>query len=386
MKKIVGIIAAAALAATAFAEVNIGLSANQAFAPIAYDGDDIVTVGPDAIWGGLNSGNHVGRAGISFSAENEVAGVVTDIHTEDFSKDNAYGYVKPFSFLQISAGKIDTNWRRLGFEYGAWNTLRPYGIDDAGDDLAFHRPLQPNFALLLTPIEGLEIVWDYQADKGEVEIYDELWNHARFGVSYTIADVGTVMAQLAGADPYKTKDGDEKKFNGWANVAFQLSGVENLDAQIGVWAPINFDYETGEEIGFGAGAHYTLDALTLHGFFKGGIITNDDGDAYGNFAFALGAGVDYAINDSWTLVADVRYINDYYNKKLAELEIDGKKVTAKDDGHLVLYAGVEHKLSNAAIRTGFAASTNSVIHNNLTDSGKLQDFTFGIPVVLDISF
>ena len=378
MKKIVGIIAAAALAASAFAEVNIGLGANQAFAPVAYDGDDVVTVGPVANWDGLNNANVgnglvTGRIGLSFSAENEVAGVVTDIHNENKSFDNAYGWVKPFSFLEIKAGKIDTNWRRLGFGYGVWNTLRPSAIDAAGDDLAFYRPHQPNFAVKLTPVEGLEIVYDYMAED-EHEIYDELWNHSRYGASYTIDGVGTIMAQVYGADPYFNKDGDEKKFNGTANVAFELTGIENLYAQFGVKAPVSFDAYSGQDINLGAGVNYAIDAITLHAYFNGALkpAVDDNELKYKDFGFALGAGVDYALSDAYTLLADVRFIND--------------KMLGDEENHVILFGGLEHHLTNATLKLGFVGETKSTVRGHLTDSNKLQDFTFGIPVVLDINF
>ena len=377
-------IAAAALAATAFAEVNIGLGANQAFAPVAYDGDDVVTVGPVANWDGLNSsktgtgsGNKTGRLGISFSAGNDVAGIVTDIHNEDKSFDNAYGWVKPFSFLKISAGKLDGPWTRLGFGYGAWNTLRPSAIDGAGDDLAFYRPHQPNFQVLLTPVEGLEIVYDYLAED-QHEIYDEVWNHARYGVSYNIEGVGKILAQVYGADPYTNKDGDEVKFNGTANVAFQLTGIEGLDAQFGVKAPINFDaYATDNDgksqaINIGAGVNYAIDAITLHAYFNGALKPALDGTdvKFKDFGFAIGAGVDYALSDAYTLLADVRFLND----KMVDTE-----------SHVIVFGGLEHHLTNANLKVGFVGETKSTVRGHLKD-GKAPDFTFGVPVVLDINF
>ena len=376
MKKIVGIIAAAALATSAFAEVNIGLGANQAFAPVAYDGDDVVTVGPVANWDGLNNANvgagkTTGRIGLSFSAGNDVAGVVTDIHNEDKSFDNAYGWVKPFSFLKVSAGKIDGPWTRLGFGYGVWNTLRPSAIDGAGDDLAFYRPHQPNFQVLLTPVEGLEIVYDYLAEN-EHMLYDEVWNHARYGVSYNIEGVGKILAQVYGADPYTNKDGDEAKFNGTANVAFQLNGIEGLDAQFGVKAPINFDAYTGQSINIGAGVNYAIDAITLHAYFNGALKPALDGTdvKFKDFGFAIGAGVDYALSDAYTLLADVRFLND----KMVDTE-----------SHVIVFGGLEHHLTNANLKVGFVGETKSTVRGHLKD-GKAPDFTFGVPVVLDINF
>ncbi|EID86228.1 hypothetical protein MSI_01840 [Treponema sp. JC4] len=385
MKKIVGIIAAAALATSAFAEVNFGLSANEAFAPIAYDGDDIVTVGPTATWNGLNTTNRTGRVGLSVSAENEVAGVKTDIHMEDNTHDNYFGWVKPFSFLKISAGRMDGNWKRLGFGYGAWNTLRPNGIGHEGDDLAFWRPdsgnFAPNFALLVTPVEGLEINYDTQVTAGaNNKAYNELWNHARYGVSYSIEGVGTIMAQIWGKDKGITKGDTDSKAWGVINAAFQLTGVENLDAQFGVRVPTTFKPTASEDgtadaesaIQFGAGVNYKLDALALHAFFDGRL-GSDDGD-YGKFGFGIGGGADFAINDVYTLVGDVRYYSTWYSG------------TAEGDDHVVFYGGLEHHLTNATLKLGFAGSTNSLIGNHAKDDGKAQSFTFGVPVVLDINF
>ena len=73
MKKIVGIIAAAALAATAFAEVNIGTWNRAVFEPFYYDGDTLRSYeGPS--WD-LSSNGGV-RTGLGFSASSENAGMV----------------------------------------------------------------------------------------------------------------------------------------------------------------------------------------------------------------------------------------------------------------------------------------------------------------------
>ena len=122
MKKLLGIIAAAFLLLPAFAEVAVGGTINQAFAPFGYDGDEYVFAGPAAPWDTMNTTKHLGRFAVSFNAKTDNAGFVGDIYLEKQSSnstavfiygDNAYGWVKPFDFLKISLGRIKTNWRRV---------------------------------------------------------------------------------------------------------------------------------------------------------------------------------------------------------------------------------------------------------------------------------
>ena len=139
MKKIVGIIAAAALAASAFAEVNIGTWNRAVFVPFAYDGDTLRSLeGPS--WGVGSAGGV--RTGLSFSASSENAGVVFDIHgnpaTSDHDAlamgDNAYTWVKPVDMLTLKFGRMDNNWGRLDHCFGTWDYWR-FG-NERGEGLA----------------------------------------------------------------------------------------------------------------------------------------------------------------------------------------------------------------------------------------------------------
>ena len=94
MKKIVGTIAAIALAASsAFAGANFGMGFNRGFfTPFAWDGEAKADISTS--WG------NAPRIGASFSAASEDVGVVADVKFDNGGvavNDNAYIWVKPAS-------------------------------------------------------------------------------------------------------------------------------------------------------------------------------------------------------------------------------------------------------------------------------------------------
>ncbi|MBQ0163424.1 MAG: hypothetical protein KBS84_09750, partial [Treponema sp.] len=100
MKKIVGTIAAIALAASsAFAGVNVGMGFSRGFfTPIAYDGNDAM-VDISTSWGAQP------RIGASISAASDDCGVVADIKFDGGNvavNDNAYIWCKPASWLKFT--------------------------------------------------------------------------------------------------------------------------------------------------------------------------------------------------------------------------------------------------------------------------------------------
>ena len=103
MKKIVGTIAAIALAASsAFAGVNVGMGFNRGFfVPFAYDGTD-AKAGISTSWGAEP------RVGVSFSAASEQVGVVADVKFDGGNvavNDNAYIWVKPVEWFKMNIGQ-----------------------------------------------------------------------------------------------------------------------------------------------------------------------------------------------------------------------------------------------------------------------------------------
>ena len=118
MKKIVGTIAAIALAASsAFAGANFGMGFNRGFfTPFAWDGEAKADISTS--WGKSP------RIGASFSAASEDVGVVADVKFDGGSvavNDNAYIWVKPASWLKIQIGQSFDDTLRGNACFGTWD-------------------------------------------------------------------------------------------------------------------------------------------------------------------------------------------------------------------------------------------------------------------------
>ena len=135
MKKIVGIIAAIALAASsAFAGANFGMGFNRGFFTPIAGADGQMYTGISTSWGAEP------RIGASFSAASEDVGVVADVKFDNGQvqvNDNAYIWVKPASWLKIQIGQSFDDTLRGNACFGTWDWLRPGNI--LGEDLTFTR-------------------------------------------------------------------------------------------------------------------------------------------------------------------------------------------------------------------------------------------------------
>jgi len=416
MKKIVGIMAAAALATSAFAEINIGSWNRGVFVPFHYDGDKVLSFeGPS--WDVGKDGGI--RTGLSFSASSENAGVAFDIHGNTGASiamgDNAYAWVKPVDMLTVKFGKMDNNWGRLDHCFGTWDGWR-FKID-RGEGLAgVERQKGLGAEITLQPIEGLVI--DYEANfksatGADNHAYDVLWEGSSTMIGYQ-ADFGFVRAIINGqqAQTYKAKDTDTKPA-AVIGLAADITAIENLTLKVGASIPTNLtkitdntkteyaasDWEidkTGHVVlkdgaadtigvpSFSApsikaavAADYALDALTIHGQVNVDVLTkkaNDDGDAeLGAFGLNIGAGADYKINDALTAVVDVRF------QSWTTTKVDGKDIKYEDPA-FGAYLGLTQNLSNASFAFG-AQFGKRVLPEN--EDG---DFTFAVPLTMTVSF
>ena len=206
MKKIVGIIAAAALATSAFAEVNVSSWNRAVFEPIHYNGDTLNSYsGPS--WS-LGSGNC--RAGLSFGASTENAGIAIDINANEGpgTGDNALVWVKPVEMLTVKIGKINDTLGRLDHAFGTWNLARFNGVCMQGEGFVVDRTRdKQGFEVTLEPVEGLVI--DYNANfaaefanpyDGDDKIknndnhtYTVMWENSSTVIGYK-ADFGFIRA------------------------------------------------------------------------------------------------------------------------------------------------------------------------------------------------
>ena len=399
MKKIVGIMAAAALAASAFAEINFGSWNRAVFVPFAYDGDTVRTL-EGVSWSGTNYGGAGVRTGLGVSASTENAGFVMDFHNNPGSEgssgiglgDNGYVWVKPLEVLRVAFGKIDNNWGRLDHCFGTWDLWR-FGNDlSVGEEFAgVKRQKGTGANFTLTPVEGLVI--DYQANfykgnddtskdgvVGNARAYEVFWEAASLMVGYQ-ADFGFVRAIVNGQRAaYKDAEAQSKGDTTPAaeiSVAADITAIENITIKAGATIPtnltgINADGSYGNSVKFGAGADFAFDPLTLHAQAEIAINPKevDDGKAkLGDLGFRVGAGVDYNINDLLAAVVDFRYGN---NKAWGE---------SKDA--LGVYAGLKEKLSNATFDFGVQLGKNV---GPSVSASKDEPFTFAVPLTITASF
>ena len=159
MKKIVGTIAAIALAASsAFAGVNVGMGFNRGvWMPVKGDGND-VKVFEGTSWGGA------ARQGLSFSASSENMGVAIDINGDNGGigvGDVSCLWAQPWSWLKVTIGKAqaDTGRGCAGFGVRDWGRTSEAAKFD--DDFTFTRfgngtGAQAVGAIVkVTPVKGL---------------------------------------------------------------------------------------------------------------------------------------------------------------------------------------------------------------------------------------
>ena len=432
MKKIVGIIAAAALAASAFAEVTVGSWSRGAFVPVATDADGNVNAFEGANWDndGDNKGNYAYgvRTGLGFKASSENAGVVFDVFGSGSGSgaslgvgDNAYVWVKPFDMLRVAFGKVDNNWGRTDVCFGNYDHAMRYRFLPNGEGIGAWRDHQgTGVNVTLQPTEN--IVIDYQggfANAGE-RAYKTLWHNADLMLGYK-ADFGFIRAIVAPQTPASNRKGDSVE---WMKIGLgaDITAVENLTITAGVTIPTCFDGFTGVSvkkeytadaweikkdgtvglkegavptestdlsgvgftgaITFGAGAHYNLDPIAIHGFVtakmypdtKEALISRAKDESYkiDTFGVAFAAGVDFNINDQLSVITDFRFMTDKYTATTK---------AGVEEAAWGAYAGLCQKLTNASFDVGVQLA------NQYNVCGTVKDgVAFAIPLMITTSF
>ncbi|EID85991.1 hypothetical protein MSI_04220 [Treponema sp. JC4] len=420
MKKIVGIIAAAALATSAFAEVNIGTWNKGVFAPVAYDGDEVRAL-ENVPWGKINETGFGVRTGLGFSASTENAGFVLDAHVNPGAGgeslglgDNGHVWVKPVDMLTIKLGKIDNNWGRTDLIYGTHDHSYRFGdgcLPNGEGIGAWREHNGTGYEVILQPVENFVI--DYQGGfgSGNEEAYKTMWHNADFMVGYTIPDVAFIRAIVAPQAPGRNEKNESKE---WMKigVAADITAIENLFITVGATIPTLLDgyktktvstyanggfdtttgtlkvtetktYTKGDPAGviqIGAGARYNLDALTLNAF----VITkvnpkkqNDEGKVeLGSIGLAFGVGLDYAFSDTWSVITDFRFQTDKYS--FASFDTNGDATFAKTA--FGAYVGACQQLTNASLDFGVEFGKNAGLSQYEEDK-----FNFAVPVTLTFS-
>ena len=425
MKKIVGTIAAVAVAAgVAFADVGIGSWGRSVWTPVAYDDAD----GKVKSWEGISWGGNFSRIGITVHGESENVGFALDMNADDYGKkgigvhDFAHFWAKPWSWLEVKVGKTQDDTGRGNIAYGMFNWKR-MGAGWTGDDVTFTRfgdgkGEQAQGAIVkVTPVEGLWAIaaFDVQDDGEAVSTFG---NHAQYGIGYEIDGIGHIRAQYIGGKNTTDLDGSTVPED-QINAAFDLAAVENLYLTVGAYIPLHlnrgeikitkkgelipesysFDTKTGQEkqnkyestslsdtipqVKLAVGASYKVAAVTFNAFFVGNLpnpntIKVGDIEVSKDFNCQVGVGADVDLGNGIGLVADVRFSSAVsYSNSSTTLKASGEEV--------VFLVGASKALTNGSIGIGFQGDINTVITSDFKDNSNTR-FNWCIPVVISASF
>ncbi|MGN0740676.1 MAG: hypothetical protein ACI4LX_10950 [Treponema sp.] len=387
MKKIVGKIAAVALAAgVAFADVGIGSWGRAIFAPVAaLDGGDVKALETTSWMSGLGTS----RIGISVHGESENVGFNIDMNADQYGKvgihDTAYFWAKPWSWLEVKIGKVqdDTgrgnacfglfNWIRMG---GGWNG-EDYTFTRFGDTNGFTHGGQARGAIVkVTPVKGLWIIGAFDlgwnktkdddgndTDKNANDITADIvfGQKSSYGVGYDIDGIGSIRAKYIGGANSTDKDGNAV-CGGQVNAAFDLTAVENLYVTIGAFIPFDLASTSNKQVTLAAYANYKVSIVTIHAIFHYSFEKVYDDLTRAKADSMVGVGADFDLGNGIGINADVRYSF-------------AKKDESNSD-NLAFLVGLSKGLTNGMIGVGFEGQTNA----------KGDKFGWAVPVVISAWF
>ena len=381
MKKIVGTIAAVAVAAgVAFADVGIGSFARAIFAPVSsLNGTDVKPLETTSWMGGAGTS----RVGISVHAESENVGFNIDMNADQYGKvgihDTAYFWAKPWSWLEVKIGKVQDDTGRGNACFGLFNWLR-LGGGWKGEDYTFTRFGSANgftgggqargAIVKVTPVEGLWIIgafdlgWNKNTDDNAANDLNAdvvFGQKSSYGVGYDINGVGSIRAKYIGGANSTDKDGNAV-CGGQVNAAFDLTAVENLYVTIGAFVPFDLASTSNKQVTLAAYANYKVSIVTIHAIFHYSFekVYNDVTVAKADSM--VGVGADFDLGNGIGINADIRYSF-------------AKKDEANSD-NLAFLVGLSKGLTNGSIGVGFEGQTNVVG----------TKFGWAVPVVISASF
>ena len=356
MKKIVGTIAAIALAASsAFAGANFGMGFNRGFfTPFAWDGEAKADISTS--WG------NAPRIGASFSAASEDVGVVADVKFDNGQvhvNDNAYIWVKPASWLKIQIGQSFDDTLRGNACFGTWDWLRPGNI--LGEDLTFTRvcnnPLSGAYAplegaiVMLDPIEGLHVSAGLKITGYSAQTWENVAKNIQVQAGYTIPDVMQIKAQWIG-------NGD----NGVINAAVALKAVEGMTLDVGAF--YNTASTAAQPVTISAFWGMGFDALSVNVNAKVDLAKDADNAT----KVAAGAGVGYDLGNGLSCGADVRYSQDFQKD-------------VNNDPAIAFAAWLDKGIANGTL----GVAVQGALKTGIRDFAA-SDFTVAVPVRVQCFF
>jgi hypothetical protein len=360
MKKIVGTIAAIALATSAaFAEVNVGMGFNRGFfTPFAYDGNAKADISTS--WGAQP------RIGVSFSAASEQVGVVADVKFDGGSvavNDNAYIWVKPVSWFKMNIGQSFDDTLRGNACFGLWDWLRPGNI--IGEDVTFVRvcqnPLSGAYAplegaiLMLDPVEGLHISVGLPITGYAAQTWENVGSHIQVAAGYTIADILQIKAQWIG-----NGTSADNQVQGVINAAVSLKAVENMTLDAGVF----FNTAKNSNIDIGLFWSMPISVVTLSVNGKLSLATVDTAATTVN----AGAALAFDVGNGFGAGVDVRYSQSFQKN-------------VNTDPAIAFGAWLDKGIANGTLGVGVECGMKTAIRDFAA-----ADFSVAVPVRVQCFF
>ena len=401
MKKIVGTIAAIALATSAaFAEVGIGSWGRAIWAPVQGVTNDNNEMKLQS-WEGVSWGSPTSRVGISVHGGSENVGFNLDLNADGFANagigDLACFWAKPWDFLEVKVGKTQDDTGRGNVAYGIFNWIRFGGdtnVTKVGEDVTFTRfgnggGGQAKGAIVkVTPVEGLWAIaaFDVQDNADAGLTYGQ---HSQYGLGYNIANIGHIRAQyICGENAWEYGNDAKYVSKGKINAAFDLTAVEGLNLTVGAYVPMAMKVD-GERVKIAAGADFAISAVTLHALFVCNLpqtLTNSQTTMgvtvsttkVNNFDAQFGVGADFDFGNGIGLTADVRFSTETSNTVTGSAAgVSATTTTKTADSELVFLVGLTKSLSNGMIGIGFEG--DAVLANT-------PKFNWYVPVVISAWF
>jgi hypothetical protein len=289
MKKALAILSAVALVATAAtAEVKVGGWGRIGYTPASgstASGSTINTYSEPSWASG-------GRVGVNFNGSSDNVGFSLNIDSNGNTLgvgDQAKIWVKLSDMFKFEVGKVQGDVLRG--KIGDFGLFGDYSAGGEDDIFARFYPSQ-GFLANITPVEGLYLGAALDTKGATASKTEDAFKKIQVGAGYTIANVGLIRAQYIGT---ADKDAEGKDKIGKIGIAFNLTAVQGLNADIG--ATIDTTKDATQVVAAGVG--YSADALSVTARVKANIATK--------FGLGVAAKVDYAIAAPFGVGATVGY-------------------------------------------------------------------------------
>lgn len=353
-----------------------------------------------ASWGGAGP-----RTSLRIHGSSENVGYDLDIFgngTGLSQGDNALIWVKPIEQIKLTLGRMDKNELRGDACFGLWDWDRIGSVGNSKglgqEGFIFPDMLDVSGASVsVYPVKGLTLGFavplsldstntsDIDKTTSTTSTLGQTYaNHGKYAAAYAF-EKGTFKVGVQAQPKMTDKDGELKDV-ALLNVALDYNVVDSMYVAVGAEIPTADVYDKSDvklAKKVNAYARYTMDKVTVHALFGSMIDASDecknkDGDVEedGQFGFQVGGGLNYSMENSIGLFADVRYANGIY--------MAGQSYKGDKKADCVTFGGgVVKGFSNGSIGLGFECATNNYGRYAMEED---DDMAWEIPLKVEFYF